>query len=1033
MQTPTLTPNLPELLQTIIERIPVRVFWKDRDSRYLGCNAAFARDAGVGSPADVVGCADDAFEWREQAELYRADDRAVMDSCVSRLAYEEPQTTPDGRRIWLRTSKVPLLDASGERVVGVLGMYEDITAERAAREVLELDHLGNQRARDGICWIDVDGVFHYMNDAFATLVGAGPDSPCTTRLADVAPALDAVGWAARWAEIVALGATDFEVEVRGRGGFEVPVEISANYVAFADRRLVVAFVRNISRRRAYEAELVASEDRFRALIDQSPLATQIIAPSGHTLRVNAAWEALWGVPFAALAGYCMLADEQLRARGVMPLIERAFAGEPVVIPALEYDRAATPEVPSGGGKIWVRTLLYPVRGADGALREIVLLHDDLTDRMRAEAALRESESRFRTLFDQSPDPSWILGEDDRFVLANRAAAALFRMGSPEELLGRHPLSLSPRVLPDGREALTSAREMVARVRTQGTQRFEWVHRRPDGTDLPVELTVARIEMSGQPRLYCVARDISERKRSETRLHSSYEFLGKIIEAASEGVSVCYGVDEYPFVRFSVWNDRMTQITGYTMDEINTLGWYQSMYPDPELQRRAVERMDRMRDGDNLSGEPWEITTRAGEHRTLMISTSMIHLEDGRGAVVGLMHDVTDLRRAEDEQGRLRTQLAAAQRLDSVGRLAGGVAHDFNNMLGVILGRTSLAMEQLSPTDPAQAELKEVLEAAQRSAELTKQLLAFARRQPAKPVDLDLDEKIAGLLKMLRRLIGEDIALEWVPGGLAPIRIDPTQVDQILTNLCVNARDAISGVGTIRIETACVERRPPDEPLDAPRRSFVMLSVTDTGVGMTEEVVAHLFEPFFTTKGVGQGTGLGLATVYGIIKQNGGHVEVASRPGQGTRFGLYLPARPAAVAPVGAESVVEPLARGTETILLVEDEAALMRLTRRILVRLGYTVLAAESPTEALRLAREHAGPIDLLLTDVIMPEMSGWDLAQVLLALRPDVGVLFMSGYTADALAPRGVPAGDFPLLQKPFGADALATRLREVLGRRRR
>jgi two-component system cell cycle sensor histidine kinase/response regulator CckA len=1032
MPTPSPTPTFSELLLTIIERIPVRVFWKDRDSRYLGCNAAFARDAGLASPAEVVGRTDDAFQWDAQAALYRADDRAIIDSGLARLAYEEPQTTRDGRKIWLRTSKVPLHDARGETVIGVLGMYEDITAERAAREILELDHLGNQRARDGICWIDEAGAFHYMNDAFAALVGVDPGAPGTVRLVDVVPSLDAAAWAARWATIVALGAEDFELAVRGRGGFDVPVEVSANFVAVDDRRLVVAFVRNITRRKAYEAELLASEDRFRALIDQSPLATQIIEPGGETVRVNAAWEALWGVPFAAMAGYNMLEDEQLRARGVMPLVERAFAGEPVVVPALEYDRASTREVPSGGGKIWVRTLLYPVHGQDGALREIVLLHDDLTDRMRAEAALSESELRFRTLFDQSPDPCWILGDDHRFVLANRAAVELFGAESPEALHGRHPLSLSPRTLPDGGAALERARELLVRVETLGTQRFEWVHRRLDGTDVPVELTVARIEMAGQRRFYCVARDISARKISEARLRSSHDFQAKIIAGASEGVSVCYAIDEYPFVRFSVWNDRMTQITGYTLEEINTLGWYQSMYPDPDTQRRAMVRMDRMRDGDHLAGEPWEITTRDGEHRTLLMSTSLIRLEDGREAVVGLMHDVTDLRRAEAEQVGLRAQLAASQRLDSVGRLAGGVAHDFNNMLGVILGRTMLAMEQLRSSDPVQADLKEVLEAAQRSAELTKQLLAFARRQPSKPVELDLNEKVGGLLKMLRRLIGEDIALEWVPGGHAPVRVDPTQIDQILTNLCVNARDAIAGIGTIRIETACVARRPPDEPAGTPPRSFVMLSVSDTGAGMNEEVLANLFEPFYTTKGVGQGTGLGLATVYGIIKQNGGHVEVSSRPGQGTHFCLYLPALAQPAMPEVAGATSTPPARGTETILLVEDEPSVMRLTRRILERLGYTVLAAESPTEALRQAREHTGPIDLLLTDVIMPEMSGWDLSQVLVVLRPETAVLFMSGYSADVLAPRGVPASDFALLQKPFGSEALAARVREVLGGRR-
>ena len=284
--------------------------------------------------------------------------------------------------------------------------------------------------------------------------------------------------------------------------------------------------------------------------------------------------------------------------------------------------------------------------------------------------------------------------------------------------------------------------------------------------------------------------------------------------------------------------------------------------------------------------------------------------------------------------------------------------------------------------------------------------------------------------MLRRLIGEDIALEWVPGAdVPPVSIDPSQVDQLLANLCVNARDAITGVGTVRIETATTTMAPPDAAPGEPRRRYVCLTVADTGRGMDEAVLANLFEPFFTTKDEGRGTGLGLATVYGIVKQNHGHITVESQPGQGTRFRIYLPATdvaPAAAPPPRAAP--RPRARPAVTVLLVEDEPAVMRLTRRMLEKLGYTVLAAESGGEALRLSAAHAEPIHLLISDVIMPGMRGRDLADQLRAARPTLQVLFMSGYTADVLAPQGVLAADIAFLQKPFTFDELAARVRALV-----
>jgi PAS domain S-box-containing protein len=387
--------------------------------------------------------------------------------------------------------------------------------------------------------------------------------------------------------------------------------------------------------------------------------------------------------------------------------------------------------------------------------------------------------------------------------------------------------------------------------------------------------------------------------------------------------------------------------------------------------------------------------------------------------------------AEKERKNLQNQLIQAQKMESVGRLAGGVAHDYNNMLSVIVGYSEMALQKLDPTDQLYEDLQEIHTAALRSTEITRQLLAFARKQTIAPVALDLNEAVEGMLKMLRRLIGEDIDLAWMAEtGLWPVKMDPSQVDQVLANLCVNARDAIDGVGRITIETDKAifdEAYCADHPGFIPGE-YVLLAVSDDGCGMDHETVNKIFEPFFTTKEVGQGTGLGLSTVYGIVKQNNGFINVYSEPGKGTTFKIYL-ARHTDLAhmeprekPVGV-----PLGQG-ETILVVEDEASILKLAKRILEELRYTVMTAENPSQALHLAEGRPNEIDLLITDVVMPEMNGKELSYRLRELYPGLKTLFMSGYTANVIVHRGVLDEGVNFIQKPFSSESMARKVREAL-----
>lgn len=397
----------------------------------------------------------------------------------------------------------------------------------------------------------------------------------------------------------------------------------------------------------------------------------------------------------------------------------------------------------------------------------------------------------------------------------------------------------------------------------------------------------------------------------------------------------------------------------------------------------------------------------------------------------LLQDISERRKAEADRERLREQLLQAQKLESVGRLAGGVAHDFNNMLSVIIGFTEIALSQIKETDAIHSDLEEIYNAARRSASITEQLLAFARKQIVAPKRLDLNEATEVTLKMLRRLIGENISLEYHPGAaLSPILIDPSQLNQILTNLCVNSRDAIGDVGKITIETAMVKTRPPSLASAAATQNedFVLLSFTDTGCGMDEETLKNIFEPFFSTKDPGKGTGLGLSTIYGIVEQNGGFIEVESEPGHGTTFKIYFPGQAGSVG-ASMEREAEDDCRGSsETILIVEDEVSILRLSRSILEKAGYRVLTASSPQQALHLAEQHRDTLHLLITDVIMPEMNGRDLALQLMTRFPGLKNLYMSGYTADLIGQHGVLEDGEYFLQKPFANRDLLRKVRQVL-----
>ena len=394
-------------------------------------------------------------------------------------------------------------------------------------------------------------------------------------------------------------------------------------------------------------------------------------------------------------------------------------------------------------------------------------------------------------------------------------------------------------------------------------------------------------------------------------------------------------------------------------------------------------------------------------------------------------DITERKQAEEENAGLQKQLIQAQKMESIGRLAGGIAHNFNNMLFVILGNTEIALDRLDPADLLHENLTEIHNATQRSAKLTRQILAFARKESVAPIALNLNETVEEMLKMLRCIIGEDMELVWRPGNnLWSVKIDPSQIDQILANLCANARDAISGVGKVVIE---LKNRTIDTIFCSTHMGslpgdYVLLSFSDNGCGMDKETLNNIFEPFFTTKAFGLGSGLGLATLYGIVKQNLGFINVQSEPGQGTTFNIYLPRYVDKSVTIQREESTESINHGHETILLVEDELAILKMSKMMLERSGYTALSAETPGKAIQLALENSQEIHLLMTDVVMPEMSGKDLAEKIKAVYPNIRLLFMSGYTADVIAHNGILEEGIHFIQKPFSMHELTAKMRGIL-----
>ncbi len=647
---------------------------------------------------------------------------------------------------------------------------------------------------------------------------------------------------------------------------------------------------------------------------------------------------------------------------------------------------------------------------------VVWVARDITER-------KQLEKKFSTIFRMAPNMIAITRISDGIIADVNLGFEEITGWRKEEVIGRTSHDINFWVEPQERVYMLKCLADGMDVSNR-----EVNFRKKDGTLRNGIYSVRTTQILEEDHILFVLEDVTKQKKTEEVLRAR-EAQFRAIAANIPGVLFqCYFKDNGEY-GVNYISERITEIFGFERNRDDLFGYSISRVHEDDRERLITSIREAVK-----TASPWmfegRILKNSGE-TVWFHGRSMPTRYKGQLLYDGFMLDVTEGKKAEEEKEKLQGQLLQSQKLEALGILAGGVAHDFNNMLGTITGYAELTIGKMKPCEPLRKNLEHILDAAQRSANLTRQLLAFARRQPVAPVIFDPNESIEAILKMIRRLIGENIELAWLPAK-APLslKMDPSQFDQILVNLCLNARDAIADVGRITIETDRVsldEGYCKSHPGHAPG-DYVILEISDNGCGMNAETISHVFEPFFTTKGIGKGTGLGLATVYGIVKQNNGIINLYSEPAKGTTFRIYIPLNVIKnPGPKVSNFESIPKSHG-ESILIIEDNPILLEMGTAMLQRLGYNALSASTPNQAFRIAEESSNQIDLFITDVIMPEMNGKELTERLNIIRPKVKSIYMSGYTADIIAHHGVLEAGVNFIQKPFSIKDLAVKIRDVL-----
>lgn len=972
----------------------------DQTHRVRQANSRFAQMLGH-TPEEVLGL----HTWDWEANMTEAEIRAYFKEL------SETQTTFETRH---RRKDGAIYDAEvtacGVKLGGesmVLTITRDITqrkqVEEALREKEEHYRAFFEQGEDGVIVLDPETArIIEFNDQACRQLGYSRQEFARLRVFDIEAKETAFETKSRIQKVLSEGYDDFETLHRTKQGENRQVHVTAKVINTAGRPIYHCIWRDVTDRRKAEAALQESERFLQQVFDAIQDGISILDTELNVVKTNGWMEQMYETQGVLVGRKCFDVYQQRTSPCPWcPSIKtiETGRGHTEIVPYPSADK------PTG----WIELSAFPIKDERGRVVRVIEYVKDITARKKAELDSLRVAKEWQATFDSSNDAIWVLDREQIVVRSNKAAERYFHLPFAQ-MVGKHCWEIVHATNgPIPECPLLRTRKSLRREKMELAVGDRWF-----------EITVDPIlTESGQyDGAVHMVSDITNQKQMIASLQKSEEKFRTLVEQSPLGISLIGRDGRYKYL-----NPQFQNIFGYTIEDVPTgTAWFRQAFPDEQFRREVINvwKGDLQESGVGRSRpRVYSVFCKNGSRKNIQFRP--VTLENLDQFVI--YEDTT-------EKSMLEQQLQQAQKMEAIGTLAGGIAHDFNNILGAILGRAEMLLLDMTSDDTSKGDLQEIYKAALRSADLTRQLLAFARKQPVSPKVINLNETVEASLKMLRRLIGENIDLIWQPDtDLRLLKIDPVQVDQILTNLCVNARDAISKVGKIAIKTKNVllDRLYCASHSDVLPGDYVMLSVSDDGCGMSRETLDNIFDPFFTTKGVGAGTGLGLSTVYGIVKQNSGHINVTSEKGMGTTFKVFLPQ--VAEAATGKDEVSsKSYPRGTETVLLVEDDELILKLSQSMLKKHGYTVLPARKPSEALDVIDQYHGDVHLLLTDVVMPEMNGKELKENIIKRRPDMKVLFMSGYTADVIMHEGVLDNDVIFLQKPFSVEALINMVRNVL-----